>query len=99
MKKKSKSKIIKSSGNVFKDLGLPNADELLAEADRRIRKMKKQSGYDVIGNNIDGTFILRFCKRRIEFYGLTREELEELVIVLIDGLMSLSHDLKRRKRK
>jgi len=32
--------ITKADGNVFKDLGLPNADKLKAESDKRIKELK-----------------------------------------------------------
>ncbi len=37
----SEAKSIKSSGNVFADLGLPNAPELLAQSDSEIAKKKR----------------------------------------------------------
>lgn len=33
-------RVTKSSGNVFKDLGLPDADRLLAEADAKLTEKK-----------------------------------------------------------
>jgi hypothetical protein len=39
---RSPERFTPSSGNVFRDLGLPNADELLAEADAKIEAMRAE---------------------------------------------------------
>ena len=40
-KKRKKIKMEKSSGNVFKDLGLPNADKLYKEANEKLKEYKQ----------------------------------------------------------
>ena len=79
------------SGNVFKDLGLRNAEELLAKAQLatqivqilRERKLTQTAAARIMG--IDQSKISRICRGRLDDFSIER---------LMRFLNALGHDLR-----
>ena len=63
MAKKTRERIIPSSGNVFADMGLPDAEELYAKA-KRIASMKVENFFEERRNRADDEAFLRILNRK-----------------------------------
>lgn len=63
MAKKTRGRIIPSSGNVFADMGLPDAEELYAKA-KKISAMETQSFFADRQARADRDAFLRILNRR-----------------------------------
>ena len=72
------SKVIRSSGNVFADLGLPDADQLLAKADLAIeisrvieeRKLTQAEAAEIIG--VDQPKVSALVRGRLDGFSMER---------------------------
>ena len=101
--RKRKVEVEVGSGNVFKDLGLKNAEELLAKAQLatqivhilRERKLTQTAAAQIMG--IDQSKVSLVCRGRLDDFSIER---------LMRFLNALGHDLKitvdvraRRRRR